>query len=112
MKFDFKILNHDAGNEVLDVRYTAVDPEFGVVRLRLSLSPDAQGQWPVREETLLMIRRNAPIQQWQREARARSQTLEDLRPITELIGYEEKGVTKPVIHTIRDPKKFPKMGVI
>lgn len=112
MKFDFKILNHDAGNEVLYVRYTAADPEFGIVKLRLSLSPDAQGKWPTREETLLMIRRNAPIQQWQREARARSQPNEDLRSIVELIGYEEKGVTRPLVHTIGDPKQFPKMGVI
>lgn len=112
MKFKFKILNHDAEREMLHVKYTPAKGDFEPIRLRLSILQDESGNWPPREAILLMIRRNAPVDQWKRKARVRDQTSEEMKPVTDLIGYEETDVLLPERSSIRIPEGFPWGDVI
>lgn len=112
MKFDFKILNHDAELEVLHVRYTPHGVGLDAVRLRLPMVFGADGNWPDRDDILLSIRRNAPVEQWRRKAAARNLTARDLQPIADLVGYEEKAISRPPTTRVGDPRQFPEEGVI
>lgn len=112
MKFDFRIQNHDVETETLLVRYTPQDRALGIINMRLSVAQDGAGDWPDRKDILHMIRANAPVQQWQRKARARNRTARDMAPVTDLIGYEETGVEKPAASTVDDPRAFPNEATI
>ena len=112
MKFDFVIQNHDEEREQLIVRFTPEDKALGVIRKRFSLTLGDDGRWPGREDILRMIRANAPLQQWQRKARALDHPSGDMAPVVDLIGYEEFGAKKPVESRVGVPQAFPNEAVI
>ncbi len=112
MKYDFKILNHDAELEVLHVRYTPHGEGLDAVRLRLPMVRGVDGKWPDRDDILLSIRKNAPVEQWRRKVAARNLTARDLQPIADLVGYQEKAASRPPITRVSAPRQFPSEGVI
>lgn len=112
MKFDFRIQNYDEEHEVLNVQYVPEDRALGVVRRKLSLVMNERGEWPKKDQMSDMIRRNAPVEQWQRKVNLANRTLEDLLPVIDLIGYEETGAEQPEPLVVRNPTEFPNEGVI